>query len=438
MISVEAIRKKAEHKFVPYLYSVLNGDDAFFPLHIPAARGSATDDFATRKTEAEKMYRHSKQAKGFGYTVMSSVVKTRSNGMQTVIEKILFESEADFLRFIQKETEACNFKTNLEHIKTQCFKLDAADIVHDWTVKHSSVLTESFDAQYWEQLFLCADWFIHHSPCGLYLREIPLPVHTKFIEQNRMLIFSLYCALKRDRHRDETGGQSSDRAQPLAAESCNGCSAGEKVTELQNTAEAIYVEWGVRTASPFIRLRLLDDAISVTIAGETLKSSEVQLPLEAFATLRFNSVDTIFIVENLLVYLTFPTVPKGLCIFGSGFAAVQLHCNIHLRQKKLYYFGDIDEHGFEILSEFRAIFPDVTSFCMDNTTYQTFAQFAVPGKSSKRNSADLYLTAEELALFRYLREHTECNRLEQERLPQDFIKERLASLITIRNSYAKL
>ena len=118
MISVEAIRKKAEHKFVPYLYSVLNGDDAFFPLHIPAARGSATDDFAMRKTEAEKRYQHSKQAKGFGYTVMSSVVKTRSNGMQTVIEKILFESEADFLRFIQKETEACNFKTNLEHIKT--------------------------------------------------------------------------------------------------------------------------------------------------------------------------------------------------------------------------------------------------------------------------------------------------------------------------------
>lgn len=391
-----------------------------------------------RKTEAEKLYRHSKQAKGFGYTVVSSVVKTRSKGMQTVIEKILFESEADFLRFIQKETEACNFKTNLEHIKTQCLKLDAADIVHDWTVKHISVLTETFDAQYWEQLFLCAEWFIHHSPCGLYLREIPLPVHTKFIEQNRMLIFSLYCALKRDRHRDETGGQSSDRAQPLAAESCNGRSAGEKVTELQNTAEAVYAEWGVRTAPPFVRFRLLDDAIGVTLAGETLGSGEVQIPLESFAAIRFDSADTVFVVENLMVYLTFPIVPKGVCIFGSGFAAVQLQRNKHLRQKKLYYFGDIDEHGFEILSEFRTIFPDVISFCMDSATYQTFSQFAVPGKSSKRDSAALHLTAEELALFRYLREHTECNRLEQERLPQDFIKERLASLITIRNSYAKL
>ena len=438
MISVEEIRKKAEHKFLSYLHSVLNGDDAFFPLHIPAARGSATDDFAMRKTEAEKLYRHSKQAKGFGYTVMSAVVKTRSKGMQTVIEKILFESEADFLRFIQKETEACNFKTNLEHIKTQCLKLDAADIVPDWTVKHSSVLTESFEAQYWEQLFLCAEWFIHHSPCGLYLREIPLPVHTKFIEQNRMLIFSLYCALKRDRHRDETGGQSSDRAQPLAAESCNGRSAGEKVTELQNTAEAVYAEWGVRTAPPFVRFRLLDDAIGVTLAGETLGSGEVQIPLESFAAIRFDSADTVFVVENLMVYLTFPIVPKGVCIFGSGFAAVQLQRNKHLRQKKLYYFGDIDEHGFEILSEFRTIFPDVISFCMDSATYQTFSQFAVPGKSSKRDSAALHLTAEELALFRYLREHTECNRLEQERLPQDFIKERLASLITIRNSYAKL
>lgn len=438
MISVEAIKKKAEHKFAPYLYSVLNGDTTFFPLHIPAARGSATDDFTMRKTEAEKLYRHSKQAKGFGYTVVSAIVKTRSKGMQTVIEKILFESEADFLRFIQKETEACNFKTNLEYIKAQYLKRDATDMVHNWVVTHSSILTELFGAQYWEQLFLCADWFIHHSPCGLYLREIPLPVHTKFIEQNRTLIFSLYRTLKRDYRCDETGGQNSDRTQPLAAESCNGRIAEEKATELKNTAEALYAEWGVRTAPSFVRLRLLDEVIDVTIAGETLKSGEVQLPLESFATLRFNSVDTIFIVENLLVYLTFPTIPKGLCIFGSGFAAVQLQCNIHLRQKKLYYFGDIDEHGFEILSEFRAIFPDVTSFCMDSTTYQTFAQFAVPGKSSKQDIADMHLTAEELALFRYLREHTECNRLEQERLPQHFIKERLASLIMRRNSYAKL
>ena len=243
--------------------------------------------------------------------MVSAIVKTRSKGMQTVIEKILFESEADFLRFIQKETEACNFKTNLEYIKAQYLTRDATDMVHNWVVTHSSILTESFGAQYWEQLFLCADWFIHHSPCGLYLREIPLPVHTKFIEQNRTLIFSLYRTLKRDSHRDEIGGQNSDRTQPLAAESCNGCSAEEKATELKNTAEALYAEWGVRTAPTFVRLRLLDDAISVTIAGETLKSGEVQLPLESFAELRFDSVDTIFIVENLLVYLTFPPFLKG-------------------------------------------------------------------------------------------------------------------------------
>lgn len=423
MINAESIKVKAEHKFTGYLHSVLDGDTAFFPLHIPAAKGSATDDFAMRKTEAEKLYRHSKQAKGFGYTVVSAAVKTRSKGMQTVIEKILFETEVDFLRFIQKETEACNFKTNLDRIKTQCLKLDAADIWYDWTAKHISVLTEAFDAQYWEQLFLCADWFIHHSPCGLYLREIPLPVHTKFIEQNRALIFSLYCALKR-----------SGTAEPVLTEAI----LPEPVfDEPKNIAEAVYTEWGVRTAPPFVRFRLLDDAIDVTIAGETLEIGDMQIPLESFAALRFDSVDTVFVVENLLVYLTFPAVPNSICIFGSGFAAVQLQHNIHLCQKKLYYFGDIDEHGFEILSEFRAIFPDVTSFCMDSTTYQTFAQFAVPGKSSKRNSADLCLTAEELALSRYLREHPKCNRLEQERIPQDFIKERLASLVTIRNSYAK-
>ena len=415
MVSVEQIKAKAEHKFVPYLHSVLNDDTAFFPLNIPAAKGSATDDFDRRKKESEDLYRYSKQAKGFGYTVVTTCIKTRSKGNQTVIEKIVFETETDFLRFIKKETEACNFKTNLDHIKTQCCKFDAADIQHDWTTQHCSILTQAFKAQYWEQLFLCADWFLHNSPCGLYLREIPLPVHTKFIEQNRTLIFSLYCALKRNNHGNET-----DAALLFSP-------------ELKNTVESVYAEWGIRTALPFIRFRLLDKTIGVILAGETIPSGEAQLPLESFAALNFGFIDTIFIVENLLVYLTFPAVPNSLCIFGSGFAAVQLQHNRHLYQKRLYYFGDIDEHGFEILSDFRAIFPDVISFCMDSTTYQTFSAFAVPGKSGKRNIAELRLTPEELELFRFLQEHPACSRLEQERITQAFIKGRLAEDVITTN-----
>ena len=411
MISVEEIRKKAEHKFIPYLHSLLAGDTTFFPLNIPAAKGSATDNFSLRKTEADNLYHYSKNKKGSGYTVVTNTIKTRSKGMQTVIEKILFETEVDFLRFIHKETAADNFKTNLESIKTQCRKFNTANMWYDWSIQHCFLLTDVFEAQYWEQLFLCADWFLHNSPCGLYLREIPLPVHTKFIEQNRTLIFSLYYTLKNRVTVDPIA------ASPITAESAS--------PALKNTAEAIYAEWGVRTAPPFIRFRLLDTTTSVTIAGETLKTGEVQIPLESFAMLRFDSVTTVFIIENLLVYLTFPAVPNSLCIFGSGFAAVQLQHNTHLQHKQLYYFGDIDEHGFEILSDFRTIFPDVISFCMDSTTYQTFSQFAVPGKFGKRDITDLHLTTEELQLFCFLQEHPECNRLEQERILQEFIQEQL-------------
>lgn len=446
MISVAEIKTKAEHKFVPYLHSVLDGDATFFPLHIPAAKGSATDDFTLRKTEADNLYHYSKNKKGFGYTVVTNTIKTRSKGMQTVIEKILFETEADFLRFIHKETEAAHFKTNLACIKTQCLKFDAADSWYNWAVQHCSVLTEAFESQYWERLFLCADWFLHNSPCRLYLREIPLPVHTKFIEQNHALIFSLYCALKQNRPNHKTGSEhNTDTDNQTDTASCdeNSCASGNTVIPdtlalkntalpaspaVKNTAEAIYAEWGVRTAPSFVRFRLLDAAIGVTLAGETIQTGEVQIPLESFAALSFDSIGTVFIIENLLVYLTFPAVPNSLCIFGSGFAAVQLQRNKHLQHKKLYYFGDIDEHGFEILSDFRAIFPDVISFCMDNVTYQTFSQFAVPGRSSKRDAAELNLTADELMLFRFLQEHPECSRLEQERITQDFIKERLERL----------
>lgn len=429
MINVEQIRTKAERKFVPYLHSMLNGDTAFFPLNIPAAKGSATDDFALRKTESDNLYHYSKQAKGFGYTVVTNTIKTRSKGNQTVIEKILFETESDFLRFIHKERAAAHFKTNLSRIKMQCLKFDAADIQYDWASQHCSMLTETFEEQYWEQLFVCADWFVHNSPCGLYLREIPLPVHTKFIEQNRALIFSLYCALKRNGGERNIGTDSkTDTGVRYENGTVSENAAAPAVVELKSTAEAIYAEWGVRTAAPFVRFRSLDGTIGVTLAGETIRSGEMQIPLEAFAALHFESIDTVFIVENLLVYLTFPAVPKSLYIFGSGFAAVQLQCNVHLQRKRLYYFGDIDEHGFEILSDFRALFPDVISFCMDSATYQAFSQFAVPGKSGKREITGLHLTAEELQLFRFLQEHPECNRLEQERIPQSFIKERLERL----------
>lgn len=398
MISIDEIKKKAENKFLPFLHSIIDEKD-FFPLLIPSAKGSVKDSFAERKVEAENLYKNSKNAKGRGYTVETKTIKTHKQGMQTIIEKIYFETEIDFIRFIGKEKETENFKKHLSIVKSRFLNLNAEDVQNDWLKKHLRSLIAETEDDYWQNIFLCAIWFLNNPHCNVYLREIPVPVHTKFIEQNTSLIFSVYTALNKNKGTDKVSSNAD-----------------------------IYKRWGVRTAEPFIRFRSLDKDIHLKILNEEFTSYEIQTPLSAFAKINFNSIEYIFIVENLMVYLTFPAFNKALCIFGSGFAAVNLKECKTLNEKKLYYFGDMDEHGFEILSNVRSIFPNIQSFCMDQKTYETFSIFAVKGENSHSKIEDLNLSEDELHLFKFLRENKTIGRLEQEKISQAFIKSRIEKI----------
>lgn len=407
MISSDEIKKKAENKFLPFLHSIID-EKKFFPLLIPSAKGSVKDAFDERNLEANKLYKGSKNAKGIGYTVETKTLKTHKQGMQTIIEKIYFETEIDFIRFIEREKETENFKKHLSIVKNQFSNLNAEDSQNDWLHKHLRNLVTEVEADYWQNIFRCAIWFLNNPHCNLYLREIPLSVHTKFIEQNTSLIFSVYTALNKNKDIDKI-----------------------------NSNADIYKRWGIRTPEPFIRFRSLDKDIHLKILNEEITSYETQIPLSTFAKINFNSVEYIFIVENLMVYLTLPPFNRTLCIFGSGFAAVNLKENKALNGKKLYYFGDMDEHGFEILSNVRSIFPNVKSFCMDKKTYETFSVFAVKGESSHSEIEDLNLNKEELSLFKFLRENKSAGRLEQEKISQTFIKSRMEEIFNNANEEEK-
>lgn len=451
MISVDELRTKARKKFTAYLRwliaeaypdSSLPIEDAesFFPLIIPAARGSAHEPFEQRVVEAKLLYESSKQAKGKGYSVATKTVRTRKCGVQTVIERIFFETERDFIYFIRKKQEARDFYKNLEAIKkafTECIPSLPRCKCILWLEKHLSVLIHQKEPQYWEHITLCAQWFVENPACGLFLREIPVPVHTKFIEENRSLIFSLYHIIVHGTLPEE------------------------------NTNEAAYQCWGIRLTEAFIRFRLLDgslcisrvfaelqenspllakqrNALAVCTAAESppveqqhaespycFTSREIQLPLTGFQTFDFARFDHVFIIENLMVYLTFPPIPNSCCIWGAGFAAVLLKNCTALRQTDVRYFGDLDEHGFAILSEVRNFFPHVQSFCMDEHTYRAFSCYAVEGKASQHSPEELTLTEAERRLFLFLKENPAIGRLEQERISQHYIQERLCEVHTV-------
>jgi hypothetical protein len=115
--------------------------------------------------------------------------------------------------------------------------------------------------------------------------------------------------------------------------------------------------------------------------------------------------------------LTFPVKRNSIVIWGHGFG-VDIMKNVDwLKTKKIYYWGDLDTQGFQILSEFRFHFKQVQSFLMDRYTFDKYYE---GDKGTVTNvEKELCLTAEEKDMFEYLKANN--LRLEQEKVPFDYI-----------------
>lgn len=80
-----------------------------------------------------------------------------------------------------------------------------------------------------------------------------------------------------------------------------------------------------------------------------------------------------------------------------------------------------------ILSDFRKYFLDTKSFCMDKNTLDSFDSFRREGKTLPGETVPENLTEEEKAVFAELRADQKRNRLEQERISLEYLKERLCN-----------
>ena len=76
------------------------------------------------------------------------------------------------------------------------------------------------------------------------------------------------------------------------------------------------------------------------------KKEEIGLRVSDFRKLDLykdlKSIRRVYVVENEIVYLTFPLPDGAMCIFGSGFVSSSLKKIEWLIDKDLYYFGDED------------------------------------------------------------------------------------------------
>ena len=172
-----------------------------------------------------------------------------------------------------------------------------------------------------------------------------------------------------------------------------------------------------------IRFRLLDPALPSLPGCKGLP--DLTVDAASFADLML-PVERVFITENETNFLAFPAVAHAIVVFGAGYGWEALARAAWLHRCRLYYWGDIDTHGFAILDRLRSHFPEVASLLMDRDTL--LAHRPHWGEEPAPAVQDLSrLTAQEAELFDALRfDRLQPRlRLEQERVGFRWMNERL-------------
>ena len=93
----------------------------------------------------------------------------------------------------------------------------------------------------------------------------------------------------------------------------------------------------------------------------------------------------------------------------------------------MYYWGDIDTHGFAILSRLRCYYPQAKSLLMDKKTLEQFVHLSVyESLTSSEQKLLSHLTDDENDLYQQLQKN--LLRLEQERISFVYLQDTLKVL----------
>jgi len=134
----------------------------------------------------------------------------------------------------------------------------------------------------------------------------------------------------------------------------------------------------------------------------------------------------VFITENETNFLCFPDLPDSIVIFGMGYGVDTLESIDWLYSKKIYYWGDIDTHGFAILDKVRGFLPQTESILMSEDVLLETRDMWVT-ENEPFTGCLSRLTKTESHVFTALQNNTWGNRirLEQERIPYSLLQKEL-------------
>lgn len=383
------IRKELQRKWDSgrILRSLLEPDD-LFPLRIALKRPKSNEineNFAEISRWIKSLKKQSKYEAGFGYELVEKDIVHRQSGRNLLPTHAIIPTTQDALRLLRKEREGDRFLELAQQIQAEWPSLK------EWILKYPHKVLAANDD--WSGILAVLNWFFNHPCCGLYLRQLDIPgIDTKFIEQRKGLLSELLNIILPDE-------------------------------VIDHKTSSFELRFGLQVKPVQIRLRFLDQ--QKYLQG----ISDITVPVDQLA--EFNPrVLKVFITENEINGLCFPDVKDALVIFGMGYGVEVLKSVPWLKEKDIYYWGDIDTHGFAILDQVRGFLPQAHSLLMDERILMLHKHLWV--KEEKPSFAPLNrLTEDEHRLFSSLQNNTwgQGVRLEQERISFQEVKVAVETLV---------
>ena len=367
--------------------------EPLFPLRMPLKCPTPSElgaHYGEVKAWIEELMQQAGSGQGRTYDLEWREVNHRQLGRNQLPVAAVFERPADALGFIGKQGQAGAFEALCCRIIMDFPELEP------WLARKPLIALRHLTS--WPGLIAALRWLIAHPRPGIYIRQLEIAgVDTKFIEGHRKLLAELLDIL-------------------LPAEAID-----QSATSISGFEQ----RYGFLSKPAQIRFRLLD--LDLFIA----RLSDLQIPANDFARLDPPGVEWVFITENDINGLAFPAVKNAMVVFGLGYGLERLASSAWIEDKRLYYWGDIDTHGFAMLDQIRHYFPHTRSLLMDLRTLLDHQPLW--GKEQAPLNRDLpCLNPAEAAVYEGLRQNrwAPALRLEQERVSYTSLKVALKGVMS--------
>lgn len=376
MLSPDQIRDFCRRRYARFLRSLVTGE-SFFPLEVPFGRPKPGDDFGKLNREIKALAEADS-----GYHLDWMDRKFRLLGEQKIPSRVWFKDETGFLKILGKTREVELFRRNIEITRSECPALLA------WLMENPEKMAERSGE--WPDLLKVGCFFQANPKPGLYARELPIAVGTKFIEENEGILDLLLKHLL--------------------------------LPDCESDQRSFQERYGLQFDEPLIRFRILDVALRDKLQ---FVADDISTPLREARQFDWSGL-WIVVTENKMNFLTLPSLPNALGIWGGGNAAQLLTTLSWLKNCRVLYWGDVDVHGFHIVSRLRSAFSHLATTMMDLPTLNDCSKLITKAKAATYEETMCLTFAEREA---YERVRANQFLLEQEKIPYAYAVERLQVFI---------